>query len=81
MVESDRCVDKVQATGCQFTFSARINETGAVWVVLHTFSGEPQICPDIAVPLGISAGVLFLVLLIGLITILVYKCYIVVVDR
>ena len=50
-----------------------------VWVVLHTFDGTKEICSYIATYSSIGAGAL--VLLLGLLSILFYKCCIVIDDR
>ena len=67
--------------GCSFTYSVKLNQTGEVWVVLHTSNGVKEKCPPIGLYGGIGIGAGALVLLIGLLSILVYKCYIVVDDR
>jgi len=69
------------AKGCRYTFSVRMNQTGLVWVVLHTEDGVTQQCPPIGLFAGLGIGAGALVLLIGLLSILFYKCYIVIDDR
>ena len=56
----------------------KLNVTN-VWVVLHTFDGAQEICSDLVTGLSLGAGAL--VLLLGLLSILFYKCCIVIEDR
>ena len=49
-------------------------EDRKVKVVLHTRDGEKEFCPNLVTPLSIGAGAL--VFLIGLFSIIFYKCYI-----
>ena len=58
--------------------SVKLNVTN-VWVVLHTFDGTREICSDLVTGLSLGAGAL--VLLIGLLSIFIYKCCIVIDDR
>ena len=58
--------------------SVKLNVTN-VWVVLHTFDGKREICSDLVTGLSLGAGAL--VLLIGLLSIFIYKCCIVIDDR
>ena len=56
-----------------------MNITGEVWVVLHTYDGETEVCSNSKIVAGsISAGV---VLLLGILSIVFYKCFIVIDDR
>ena len=50
-----------------------------VWVVLHTSDGTREVCSDLVTGLSLGAGAL--VLLIGLLSIFIYKCCIVIDDR
>ena len=58
--------------------SVKLNVTN-VWVVLHTSDGTREICSDLVTGLSLGAGAL--VLLIGLLSIFIYKCCIVIDDR
>ena len=56
-----------------------MNITGDAWVVMHTFDGEMEVCSNSKIVAGsISAGV---VLLLGILSIIFYKCFIVIDDR
>jgi len=78
LFEASQTCSGTNDAGCTFTFSYRMNTTG-LWAVLHTRQGESQRCPDLVMPLSLGAGAL--VLLLGLLSILFYKCYIVIDDR
>lgn len=53
--------------------------SGKVWVVLHTFNSDKLRCAYTGAYIG--GGALAMVLLLGLATIIIYKCYIVIDDR
>ena len=59
---------------CKFRYSVKLMEDRKVKVVLHTRDGEKEFCPNLVTPLSIGAGAL--VFLIGLFSIIFYKCYI-----
>ena len=63
------------SNGCKFRFSVRLRE-GGLEVVLHTKQGRREFCPNLVTPLSLGAGAL--VFLIGIFSIIFYKCYIVI---
>ena len=63
------------SNGCKFRFSVILRE-GELEVVLHTREGRREFCPNLVTPLSIGAGAL--VFLIGIFSIIFYKCYIVI---
>ena len=76
---TDTCT-AANTAGCSYTFSVGWRQDGELWLVVHSRDGQPsEICPPLGAYVGVGAGVL--VLLIGLLSILFFKCYIVIDDR
>ncbi len=67
--------------GCSFTFTSLPIGDRRISVFLHlTEKGEKDVCPDVNA-LTISLSLFGAILLIGLLALLIWKCYIVVDDR
>ncbi len=67
--------------GCRYRFTSRLKPNGQVRVMLLLEEdGEKEVCQNVNA-MAISLGMFGLIILLGLLTLLFWKCYIVIDDR